>query len=173
LPPAGLGGDPALDSAAAVLLALLDAGLTVAHLGHQDAARTAAAVCDATGAQPGSVGSADFVLVFGDTRVLPAPPASLVRRGTLSASELGATIVYCGQPTGTRAVIAGPGVDGTEHVDLPLDRGELAALQVANRQPLLGVDAFVVDGHRNLVALPRSVTVDLRPTSTRRRLTGV
>jgi alpha-D-ribose 1-methylphosphonate 5-triphosphate synthase subunit PhnH len=161
LPAAGVSRDPDLDAAAAVLLALLDPGLTLAHAGDPNAGSVAGEVRSITGAGDAPVTEADFVLVVGGADQLVEPVAASARRGTAADPEHGATIVYCVPQRRTRALVAGPGIDGTAWADIPLDRRELAALTVANSAPPAGVDAFLVVAG-SVLALPRSTAVQIQ-----------
>jgi alpha-D-ribose 1-methylphosphonate 5-triphosphate synthase subunit PhnH len=160
VPAAGVARDPDLDAAAAVLLALLDPGLTLAHAGDPRAGAVAREVRSITRAGEAPVAEADFVLVVGGADELAAPVAASARRGTAADPEHGATIVYCVPRQRTRALVAGPGIDGTAWADIPLDRRELAALSTANSAPPAGVDAFLVVAG-SILALPRSTAVQI------------
>ncbi len=74
-----------LDSAAAVLLAMLDHGLTLGVTGDDAANRVAAMVMGATGAGRGDVADADWVLVHGAA----ADAIARARRGRASRLKPG------------------------------------------------------------------------------------
>jgi alpha-D-ribose 1-methylphosphonate 5-triphosphate synthase subunit PhnH len=143
--------DAAIDHAAAVLLALLDADVTVAAAGSPALDALVAEIRTRTGARTDDVADADFV-------VAPTghPVAHLVHRGTPVAPERGATIVYVADAGCSRRLIGGP---SPTMVDLPLPTAELGALREVNRHGLVGVDAFIAlpDG---VCALPRSTQVE-------------
>ena len=147
--------DAAIDHAAAVLLALLDADVTVAAAGSPALDALVAEIRTRTGARTDDVADADFVV---------APPghpvAHLVHRGTPIAPERGATIVYVADADCSTPVrLDGPGLAAPTMVDLPLPTAELGALREVNRHGLVGVDAFIAlpDG---VCALPRSTQVE-------------
>jgi alpha-D-ribose 1-methylphosphonate 5-triphosphate synthase subunit PhnH len=153
LPRAGICGDPLLDRAAALLLALLDPGLGLAVAGGAEARACAERLARATGAAPAPLCDADFVLVTGG----PAGPAREARRGSALAPEAGATLVYAGDWPPHEAQLAGPGIEAERlRAALALPPGELALLAEAAAAPPAGVDAFVLSP-TGLTALPRSV----------------
>lgn len=153
---AGLDPDPARDRAAAVLLALLDVGVSVAVCGDAAARTLVGAVISRSGAAPAPVCDADFVLVTDDG---PGGAAGDARRGTPLAPHDGATIIYAGTWKPVMLDLAGPGVQTPFSTAVPLPAGELTALQAAAAAPPTGVDAFVVS-EQAVIAIPRSV---LRP----------
>jgi alpha-D-ribose 1-methylphosphonate 5-triphosphate synthase subunit PhnH len=152
-----MASDAASDHAAAVLLALLDAEITVATAGSPALDALVAEIRARTGALPGDVADADFVVV-----PTGHPVADLVHRGTPIAPERGATIVYVADAgCSTPVRLDGPGLAAPALVDLPLPATELGALREANRHGPVGVDAFIAtpDG---VCALPRSTEVEER-----------
>lgn len=158
VPAAGLDDDPVLDTAAAVLLALLDPGLGLCVLGTR-AEAVGALLRERTGAHAADPGDADFVLV--GRGALGAP--GLARTGGASTPERGATLVYCATEP-TSVLLSGPGLEHPEQVTLCVPAEDLVALRMANGAPPAGLDvlvAGVVDGQRVVTALPRSTTVVL------------
>lgn len=148
--------EPVLDRAAAVLLALLDPGLTLAVAGGPYARSAGEQLTRRTGAAPAPIDEADFVLVSGGT----GGAAGAARRGTALHPELGATLVYAGDWPLCEAVLRGPGIEErTRSARVSLPERELEALVAAAALPPAGLDAFVV-APAGLIALPRSV---LRP----------
>lgn len=155
IPRPALEVDAASDHAAAVLLALLDADVTVAAAGSPALDALVAEIRIRTGARVGDVAEADFVVV-----PTGHPVAALVHRGTPVAPERGATIVYvvdacCSTPVR----LDGPGLAAPTVLDLPLPAAEVRALRDANRGGRVGVDALIAtpDG---VCALPRSTRVE-------------
>lgn len=143
-----------LDGAAAILLALLDCGLSLGVSGGAAAQRAAAMVADATGAIHDDVAGADWVLVDG-----PAAEAiSRARRGTALAPERGATLVIAATGEPSPVTLVGPGVCGTARAVVTLDGAALRAFTAANAAPPRGVDLLVVTP-QCLIGLPRSVSV--------------
>lgn len=154
VPTAGITDDPILDTAAAVLLALLDPGIGLGV--HGPAAEAIAPqILAATGAHHAPPDVADFVLV--DAAESGAP--DLAARGTPDAPERGATLVYCRRGE-TPVELEGPGLAAPLQTTIALTEEELMALARANAHPPLGVDVFVA-GNRTLTALPRSTAVRL------------
>lgn len=155
VPAAGLAEDPVLDTAAAVLLALLDDGLGLAALGAR-AESVASLLRQQTGATAAALDSADFVLV-GDGM---AGAATRARTGGAATPELGATLVYCATAS-TAVELSGPGLQHPVHVPLGISGDELVALRTANAAPPAGVDIFIA-GARVVTALPRSTNVTVK-----------
>lgn len=161
VPRPGLTGDAPLDTAAAVLLTLVDRGLVLAADGGPAARAVAGSVAELTGVVLGEVADADVVLVDGD----PAPALRAARRGSAEAPEEGATVVVLDRGTiATEVELSGPGVPGTRRVALALAPPALDARAASVAQHPRGVD-LVLAGPGHVVALPRSTTVAL-PRST-------
>lgn len=149
-----LGERTELDSAAAILLAMLDGGLAFGVSGSAEAQRVASSVCGLTGATRTDIPQADWVLVDG-----PAGDAiARARRGTRFAPETGATLVIAASGDALPMTIAGPGVPGTARTQVPLDTVAVRAFAAANADSPCGVDLLVVTGRR-IIGLPRSATV--------------
>lgn len=143
-----------LDSAAGVLLALLDRGLTFGVAGSSAADGVAATVAAGTGAAIADVESSDWVLVHG-----PAADAiSRARRGSRLSPETGATLVIATTGAVAPVGLCGPGIAGTATAHIALDTVAVHALAAANAAPPCGVDVLIVDGEC-LIALPRSVSL--------------
>ena len=159
LPPAGLSADPWLDGGAAILLALLDPGIGLAVAAQDPEAQVVGEeLRRRTGAGITPIEEASFVLVGSGA---PLGVAAAARRGSPLAPERGATIVYCAPPTPRTVALRGPGVDGVVTTALPLARHELDALTLANGAPPCGVDAFVLVEPDGVLALPRSVRIQV------------
>jgi len=147
--------DAAMDHAAAVLLALLDADVTVAAAGSPELDALVAEIRVRTGARVAHVAEADFVVVPSGH-----PVAAHVHRGTPIAPERGATVVYVvGAGCSTRVRLDGPGLQTPTVVDLPLPTAELDALREANRRGPVGVDVLIAT-REGVSALPRSTEID-------------
>ncbi|BBY85739.1 phosphonate C-P lyase system protein PhnH [Mycolicibacterium tokaiense] len=145
---------PELDRAAAVLLALLDRGLGLAIHGGDAAAQVAAAARTATGADSTDLGAADWVLVDGP----PAPAIVHARRGTPTNPESSATLVIASTGPTRPVRLAGPGLREPVTHRIPLDELAQQALVVANQNPPMGLDIFIVTPDC-LIGLPRSVSL--------------
>jgi alpha-D-ribose 1-methylphosphonate 5-triphosphate synthase subunit PhnH len=145
---------PELDSAAAILLALLDHGLTLGAAGGDAAQRVADAVRGNTGAAEGEVTDADWLLVHGAA----ADAITRARRGSRLAPETGATLVIASAAAPQPMSITGPGVAGRETVFVPLDTVAVHAFVAANSMLPCGVDLLIATG-KCVIGLPRSVTV--------------
>jgi alpha-D-ribose 1-methylphosphonate 5-triphosphate synthase subunit PhnH len=143
-----------LDSAAAILLALLDRGLSLGVSGGEAAELVAAMVSAETGAARGDVADADWVLVHG----VAADTIARARRGTRLAPETGATLVIAAAGEPHPMSIVGPGVAGRSTVFVPLDAVAVHAFTAANSMPPCGVDLLVVAA-KCVIGLPRSVSV--------------
>ena len=143
-----------LDSAAAVLLALLDRGLTLGVAGCDAAHRVTAKVRDDTGASGGDVADSDWVLVHGAA----ADAIARARRGSRLAPETGATLVIASAAEPQPMSITGPGVAGRETVFVPLDTVAVHAFTAANSMLPCGVDLLIATG-KCVIGLPRSVTL--------------
>jgi alpha-D-ribose 1-methylphosphonate 5-triphosphate synthase subunit PhnH len=143
-----------LDSAAAILLALLDHGLSLSVSGGDAAHRVAAKVMDETGAERANIADADWVLVHGAA----ADTIAHARRGTRLAPETGATVVIAAAGEPHPMEIVGPGVAEQITAFVPLDTVSVRAFTAANSMPPCGVDLLVVAANC-VIGLPRSVTV--------------
>ncbi|MHC9297436.1 phosphonate C-P lyase system protein PhnH [Mycobacterium sp. LTG2003] len=143
-----------LDCAAAVLLALLDRGLTLGVTGSSAAYDITTTVAGTCGAAAGDVEDSDWVLVHG-----PAADAiSRARRGSRLTPENGATLVVAASGEPAPVGLSGPGIAATTTAHIALDAVAVHALAAANAAPPRGVDVFIVDGEC-LIALPRSVSL--------------
>ncbi|EHI14533.1 phosphonate C-P lyase system protein PhnH [Mycolicibacterium thermoresistibile] len=152
--PVPLCGERDLDGAAAILLALLDRGLTLAVAGPALVQRLGAAVIAHTGAETTGLSDADWVLVHG-----PAADAiTRARRGSTDRPEAGASIVIAASGPAIPVVVSGPGVHGHTTAHIALDDLAVHAFTAANAAAPCGVDLFVVTGQQ-VTALPRSVSV--------------
>ena len=143
-----------LDSAAAILLALLDHGLSLGVSGGDAAQRVAAMVLGDTGAARGDVTDADWVLVHGAA----ADAIARARRGTRLAPEAGATLVIAAASEPRPMTIVGPGVAGQSTAFVPLDAVSVRAFTAANSMLPCGVDLLIATANC-VIGLPRSVTV--------------
>ena len=143
-----------LDSAAAILLALLDRGLTLGVSGGDAAQRVAATVRDDTGATEGDVTDSDWLLVHGAA----ADAIARAPRGSRLAPETGATLVIASAAEPQPMSITGPGVNGRETVFVPLDTVAVHAFAAANSMLPCGVDLLITTG-KCVIGLPRSVTL--------------
>jgi len=143
-----------LDSAAAILLALLDRGLSLAASGDEAAQRVATRVLDNTGAARGDVADADWVLVHGAA----ADAIACARRGTRLAPETGATVVIATAGDPHPMSITGPGVHGRGTALVPLDAVAVHAFAAANSTLPCGVDVLIATANC-VIGLPRSVTL--------------
>ncbi|MGK2853336.1 MAG: phosphonate C-P lyase system protein PhnH [Microbacteriaceae bacterium] len=151
---AGVCGQPELDRAAAILLALLDRGLSLGTCGGEQAHRVATAVSAVTGADIAALETADWVLVHG-----PAATAiSRARRGTAEVPEAGATLVIATAEECRPVSLSGPGLPQQTTAYLPLDAMALHAFVAANAAEPAGVDVLIVTPEC-LVGLPRSVSI--------------
>lgn len=145
-----------LDGAAAILLALLDQGLSLGVAGGDGAQRAGSAVVAATGARSAEIEDADWVLVHGAA----ADAISRARRGGRLTPESGATVVIAASSDALPMSLIGPGVAevaGARAI-IPLDAVAVHAFTAANAAPPRGVDVLVVAGNC-LIGLPRSVSV--------------
>ncbi|WP_102145365.1 phosphonate C-P lyase system protein PhnH [Mycobacterium hubeiense] len=143
-----------LDSAAALLLALLDRGLSLGVSGGDAARRVAAMVVADTGATSAGVSEADWVLVHGAA----ADTIARARRGSPLAPETGATLVIAAAGEPHPMSITGPGVCDRATVLVPLDAVAVHAFTAANSQPPCGVDLLIVTANC-VIGLPRSVSL--------------
>jgi alpha-D-ribose 1-methylphosphonate 5-triphosphate synthase subunit PhnH len=145
-----------VDTAAAVLVSLLDPGLGLAAVGSDEVADVARRVREITSAHAATVAAADFVLVAGGATSTAVGDA---RRGSALEPERGATLVVCADPgVHTEVVLRGPGLAAATPLVLPLAPDVIDARAAANVSPPAGVDLFVVRG-RSVIALPRSTEI--------------
>lgn len=143
-----------LDGTAAILLALLDRGLSLAVAGGDEVRRVGTAVIEQTGAHLGDIAGAQWVVVHG-----PSADAILrARRGTRMEPDSSATVVIAATGELSPVMLAGPGIRGTTTALVPLDDMAVHALTAANSALPCGVDLLIVERDR-VIALPRSVTV--------------
>ncbi|GAA4283294.1 hypothetical protein GCM10022261_08250 [Brevibacterium daeguense] len=156
VPGPGRCADPALDTASAVLLSLLDPGLTLAVPDMPEA--PLAWLFEQTGATPASVDDADFVLVTGD---LPGVLES-AQRGDRRHPERGATIVFAGDhaaATNSSVTLTGPGIETRLRTSLPLSDEAIRSWTTVNSELPQGVD-LVLAGPAQVIALPRTCRID-------------
>lgn len=153
LPPLPQVGDCAeLDGAAAILLALLDRGLSLGVVGDASADRVADIVAAETGAHRDDVVGADWVLTHGP----PAEAIARARRGTRFAPEHGATIVVAATGEPRPMSISGPGLREPTRAYVALDALSVRAFATANAASSCGVDLLVVTS-AGVTGLPRSI----------------
>lgn len=143
-----------LDSAAAILLALLDRGLSLGVSGGHAAHRAASMVIDETGAARADVADAGWVLVHGPA----ADTIAHARRGTRLAPEAGATLVVAASGEPHTMSVTGPGVAARSTVFIPLDAVAVRAFTAANSLLPCGVDLLIATANC-VIGLPRSVTL--------------
>ncbi len=145
-----------LDSAAAILLALLDRGLSLGVSGGDAAHRVAAMVIGDTGAARGDVADADWVLAHGAA----ADTIARARRGTRLTPGSGATVVIAAAGEPHPMSIVGPGVADRATVFVPLDAVSVHAFTAANSMLPCGVDLLIVTA-KCVIGLPRGVTLGI------------
>jgi alpha-D-ribose 1-methylphosphonate 5-triphosphate synthase subunit PhnH len=150
----GISGQPELDGAAAVLLALLDRGLSLGVMGGDAADQVGATVAQQTGARRGEIADANWTLVHGPS----ADAITRAHRGTRLAPERGASLVVAATGEASPVMLTGPGIRGAAKAFVALDEMAIHAFTAANAAPPCGVDLFIVDGDC-LMSLPRSVSV--------------
>jgi alpha-D-ribose 1-methylphosphonate 5-triphosphate synthase subunit PhnH len=121
-----------------------------------------------TGAEETACETADFILVAGSQS---HGLVCQVKRGTLSYPDLGATMIYCIDA----GAISGGGTDGLHRVRLSgpgiktpfspqlagLAIEEYRLLNQVNGDYPLGVDVFIIQGDRHLMAIPRSTRIEV------------
>lgn len=154
-PSPGLVQAPALDTACAVLLSLLDPGLTLAASGSA-ADEAADRLIRLTGATRAPVHTADFVLVVGEASAI----FQTARRGTPTHPEAGATIVVVASSETASAKFSGPGIQSPIRGSVPLSDIDLENLAHANSEPPSGIDVLIADAGE-LIALPRTSRIQL------------
>lgn len=126
------------------------------------------AIISATGARSATLQDADFIFTFGATGGVPILQA---KRGSPEAPEQGATLVCCVSEErvdpldGLRVRLAGPGIPANEGI-VPEMSGialeDLRALQTANADYPIGVDAIFVCQDGGTMCIPRSCRIQLR-----------
>lgn len=156
VPTTGHVDDASLDSAAAVLLALLDPNTSLAIEGQP--ATDFDWLYNATGAPVAPVSQADFVLSTQDF----AGVVAAVKRGTAEQPELGATVLCVGDDPVSQAVVtlAGPGIKHPLQITVPMSVAVIEARAVANAAYPMGIDVVIPRGDR-LIAFPRSTQISL------------
>jgi alpha-D-ribose 1-methylphosphonate 5-triphosphate synthase subunit PhnH len=145
-----------LDGAAAILLALLDPGLTLAVAGDAAAREVAIMAAEQTGATESETDFADWILVHGPV----ADTLTRARRGEPQAPEQGATVVVATTSPAVPMVLSGPGIDGSTTAYVPLDALSAHAFTTVNASSPCGVDVLIVTPEC-LIGLPRSVSMRL------------
>ncbi|EKF23538.1 phosphonate C-P lyase system protein PhnH [Mycolicibacterium hassiacum DSM 44199] len=144
-----------LDTAAAILLGLLDARVSLGVAGGAAAHRLAAEIRFGTGATDADVADSDWVLVHG-----PAAEAiRRARRGTRVTPETGATVVVATNAAPQRITVSGPGIPGgNATVWVPLDAVSVHAFIAANAARPRGVDLLLTT-KSCVIGLPRSLEI--------------
>lgn len=158
VPTASLGADASVDSAAAVLLALLDPTTSLAVEGQP--AENFDWLYVATGAAVAPVSQADFVL---STHNLSGVVAA-AKRGTAEQPELGATVLFAGDSAHAAVTISGPGIEQPMQTTVPMSAAVIAARAVANAAYPMGVDVVIARGDQ-LIAFPRSTRISMEGTN--------
>jgi alpha-D-ribose 1-methylphosphonate 5-triphosphate synthase subunit PhnH len=155
-------------AALAVAQCLLDHEVGFSTVGRESTESFAAAVAAATGARKAGLPEADFVFVAGPDG---HGAAGAARRGSIDYPDAGATLVYsldaqaARDPGHFRIRLSGPGIpeeDGIAPAMREIPAAELQALQTANADYPLGIDALFVRPNGELMALPRSTRIRLR-----------
>lgn len=154
VPRAGISADPRLDTAAAVLLTLLDSTTPVAPCG-PDARAVVHVVSELTRSPVSEVSTAEFILVVGD----PADTIRRAPRGDRDRPESGATIVVVDDGAQGTLTLTGPGIPGRRVASLRLGPGARRERERANAAPPCGIDLFLLDDE-GVVALPRTTIVE-------------
>lgn len=157
VPTTGRCADAALDSAAAVLLTLLDhtTSLAIESMPSEDFDWLYAA----TGAPTAPVAQADFVLSTQDLGGVIAE----AKCGTAEQPEHGATVLFArNDPTAVQitATISGPGIEHPRTVAVPMSAAAMKARAVANVAYPMGVDV-IITGDNEIVAFPRSTQISM------------
>ncbi len=124
--------------------------------------RWAEMITRATGAtHTSSVADADWLIAL---HHVPSDLLSNLRTGTAACPENGAWLVLgChGFDSGMRVLANGPGTDGTETFLVPQTTAlTLEKVAFLNHHPPAGVDTFLVDPAGSILALPRSVNLQV------------
>jgi alpha-D-ribose 1-methylphosphonate 5-triphosphate synthase subunit PhnH len=142
-----------------VLLTLLDQEVTFAVVGKGiEGDRIALA----TGSKETAVEEADFVLVSGGDS---AGAVLRAKRGDIKYPDKGATILYLipsVQGRGTRFHLEGPGIlESMTFAPDGFGQGEARDVRAANAEFPIGVDCVFVDKAARMVAVPRSVRMEV------------
>jgi phosphonate C-P lyase system protein PhnH len=131
------------------------------HVG-SDPLRWAEMITRATGAtHTTSVADADWVVAL---HQVPSDLLSDIRTGTAAHPEHGTWLVIgCdGFERGVRVLANGPGTEGTETFFVPPTTARsLEKVALRNLHPPAGVDTFLVDPAGSILALPRSVNLQV------------
>lgn len=152
----------------AVAGCLLDHEVGFSTVGRDSNGSLAEAVAAATGARRAGLPEADIVFVTGTDG---QGAAGAARRGSIDYPDAGATLIYsldapaARDPGHFRIRLSGPGIaeaDGIAPAMREIPAAELQALQTANADYPLGVDALFVRPNGELMALPRSTRIRLR-----------
>jgi alpha-D-ribose 1-methylphosphonate 5-triphosphate synthase subunit PhnH len=156
VPSTGHCSDRSIDTAAAVLLALLDSTTSLAVEGQ--AVEDFAWLYTATGAPAAPVSEADFVLATHDL----AGVISAAQRGTATQPEYGATVIFAGADFNDAhpVTIAGPGIAQPVNIAVPLSAAAITARAAANAAYPMGIDLVITHGNQ-LVAFPRSTQINM------------
>lgn len=156
VPTAGRCSDRSVDTAAAVLLALLDHTTSLAVEGQP--VEDFEWLYAATGASAAPVSEADFVLATDDLATVIAE----AKRGTATQPEYGATVIFAGADFTTAhvATIAGPGVAQPVNIAVPMSAAAITARAAANAAYPTGIDLAITHGDR-LMAFPRSTQITM------------
>lgn len=163
VPSTGQCGEPALDSAAAVMLALLDPTTSLAIEGQPS--QNLDWLYTATGASVAPVAEADFVLSTQDL----AEVLGVAKRGTPEQPEQGATVIFAGdEPAAVTATISGPGVEHPREIAVPMPIAAIEARSVANVAYPMGIDVVLTRGDE-LIAFPRSTQILVKGSEDVRR----
>lgn len=111
-----------------------------------------------TGSQRVDAATADYLLSDGESPELLAK----AQVGTPDSPEFGATLVIdcSGAARSTKAVLTGPGIDGSRRLELPLSLELLEALEEKNSALPLGIDCFLLVGGDGLIGLPRTTRIE-------------
>lgn len=151
VPRARLVEEELTDAALGLMLTLFDASTTVAAV-DKDSLELARMVSRATASTIVEPTDADFVIAYDLVEAVKA-----ARVGTELEPESSATIIgICRDNIVSRAVLEGPGIDGSTTAILPISLAWLAGrLNTVDRR---GVDVFLVSG-LGVTALPRSTVI--------------
>lgn len=157
IPTTGRYAEPELETAAALLLALLDPSTSLAIEGQPN--QNFDWLYVATGAPVASVAEADFVLSTHDL----AGVIAAAKRGTPEQPEQGATVIFAGPDTvaaKVTATISGPGIEQPRKMAVPMSDAAIEARAVANVAYPMGIDIVITRGDQ-LLAFPRSTQIRL------------
>ncbi|RJR30904.1 MAG: phosphonate C-P lyase system protein PhnH [Desulfobacteraceae bacterium] len=148
----------------AIARCLLDQEVSFCVFG-EDAMKPA--MISATGARAAGLQEADFIFASRGTgrAIMEA------KRGTPESPEEGATLISCVNEPGTdgldrcRVRLVGPGIPGKEGISPEMSGigpEDLRALQTANAEYPMGVDAVFVRKDGSVMCIPRSCRIQLR-----------